>query len=460
MNRREAVAFLAKCGLLGSSLLQALEPSRTAGHVIIVGGGTGGLVSYALLRLLAPQLRITLIAPNDTHLYQSAQTFVAAGIMKPGDIAMPMKEFIDQKNTLADEVTAIEPQSSTLYTKSGKRLSYDYLILAAGLEYDYEAVTGLSSEDIGEHNIASIYLNNTKKGSYKGALVTRKWFEAVRKSCGIKPTQVLFTNPPGALKCGGAVLSTIFLLCDYVRGNGPKGGEDFTGNLHITFAKPGSRLFGISDYDAILRQHARSNGIELLFGHTLTAIDKERRLAVLLHKKRVKHLYDPDFEEWSYTTKEEVLQRSYDFIHITPPMRSPEFIRNGPCAKRKGSQTGYVEVDRETMRHKRFGNIFAVGDCAGVPLGKTAFAAKFQARTAATNLLALLHGKEPKAHYDGYSGCPIKLRYKSVLCAEFDYEGATKKMMHFEGKPKGFAWEYDTKILPQIYRGWLLGVGV
>ncbi len=74
-----------------------------------------------------------------------------------------------------------------------------------------------------------------------------------------------------------------------------------------------------------------------------------------------------------------------------PPQVAPDVVRNSVLA----SETGWVEVDDFTMRHKRFANVFAVGDCGSMPNAKTAAAVRKQAPIVAVNALAVLDGKEP-----------------------------------------------------------------
>jgi sulfide:quinone oxidoreductase len=185
-------------------------------------------------------------------------------------------------------------------------------------------------------------------------------------------------------------------------------------------------------------------------------VDTKKKQAFFTMQRRIRDRYDPDFEEWSYKTVSKEVAIPYDFLHITPPMHPPQALRDSPLAVTSGTDKGYAHVDRDHMRHKIFGNVFAVGDCAGTPLGKTAFSAKNQALTVTRNILNILLHK-PLVSYDGYSGCPIKLSYDNLLFAEFDYDGATKRLLSAPCIPKHSLWEYDRYRLPKHYWDWLHG---
>src|SRR5690606_37948194 len=118
----------------------------------------------------------------------------------------------------------------------------------------------------------------------------------------------------------------------------------------------------------------------------------------------------------------------YDFINVIPPMKAPEVVRNSPLPWQQGAwgQEGWVEVDRHTLRHVRYPNVFGVGDIAGVPKGKTAASVKWQVPVAVEHLLADIAGSESSARYDGYTSCPLITRLGRAMLIEFDYQNNLK----------------------------------
>lgn len=58
-------------------------------------------------------------------------------------------------------------------------------------------------------------------------------------------------------------------------------------------------------------------------------------------------------------------------LHVTPPMSAPDPLRNcGPLV----NETGYLNVNKHTLQHVTFPNVFGIGDCTSVPISKTAAA--------------------------------------------------------------------------------------
>ena len=82
-----------------------------------------------------------------------------------------------------------------------------------------------------------------------------------------------------------------------------------------------------------------------------------------------------------------------------------------------------MEVDKFTLQHPRFANVFSLGDAAGLPTSKTGAAIRKQAPVAVENLISSMHGKPLAGRYDGYTSCPLVTGYGRLVLAEFDYEG-------------------------------------
>lgn len=61
----------------------------------------------------------------------------------------------------------------------------------------------------------------------------------------------------------------------------------------------------------------------------------------------------------------------YELLHIGPPCSAPEVIRNSPALV---DQSGFVNVNKSTLQHMKYPNIFGIGDCTNLPTAKTAAA--------------------------------------------------------------------------------------
>lgn len=144
-------------------------------------------------------------------------------------------------------------------------------------------------------------------------------------------------------------------------------------------------------------------------------------------------------------------EMKYDLLHGVPPQSAPDFIKNSPLAD-AANPLGYVEINKQTMQHSRFPNVFALGDCTNAPCSKTGAAIRKQAPVVVDNLLAVLSQKELQAEYTGYSACPIPTQYGKLMLAEFDYSNTPKMTFPFDQtKPRWSMWIMKTTLLPWLY---------
>jgi NADH:ubiquinone reductase (H+-translocating) len=106
-------------------------------HVVIVGGGFGGL--HAALSLGAAPVQVTLIDKRNFHLFQPLLYQVATGGLSPADISSPLRSILNkQKNTkvLMGEVRDVDPQQQKIFL-SKSEITYDTLIVATGVSHHY-----------------------------------------------------------------------------------------------------------------------------------------------------------------------------------------------------------------------------------------------------------------------------------------------------------------------------------
>jgi len=107
-------------------------------HVVIIGGGFGGLSAAQALKR-AP-VDITLIDRRNFHLFQPLLYQVATGSLSPGEIAAPLRSVLsNQKNArvLLGDVVDINPETNSIVLADGAIIRYDYLIVAAGAQSSY-----------------------------------------------------------------------------------------------------------------------------------------------------------------------------------------------------------------------------------------------------------------------------------------------------------------------------------
>jgi sulfide:quinone oxidoreductase len=455
MSRREALKIMGLSPVAAGLLLTgatgevttAKASSSAEGKIVIVGGGSGGIMAMARLHSALSNPDITLIAPNEKHIYQPGQVFMAAGEYTFEDIVKDNKDFIpDDVNWIKDEVKTFDPDNNKVITRAGEEISYDYLVVATGLQYHYEWIEGLSEDMIGTNGISSVYLNNAEAGTADGGSITWQWFNDLKEAAKTGKPKVICTQPATAIKCGGAPQKILYLSDDFLKK------DNLT--AEYTFATTSSNLFGVPEVNKTLEEEVqpRYGNIINKFGHNLVAIDAEKKIATFEHTYELQGEYDEDLEEYDIIKKTDRVEMVYDFIHIVPPMAGVDAVANSQLAWQKGTGKGWLEVDQYTLQHKRYKNVFGIGDICGVPKGKTGGSARHHGPIMVGNLLATMEGKELKEKFDGYTVCPLKTQYGKIILAEFDYKGAAPSFSFLDvGEQRWMWWAFDLYMLKSMY---------
>jgi sulfide:quinone oxidoreductase len=262
-----------------------------------------------------------------------------------------------------------------------------------------------------------------------------------------KKVRAIFTHPNTPIKCGGAPKKIMYLFEHYVRREGN------IKNVEIVFAANGAKHFGVPEYEVVVKEQFKTRNIVEKFKHNLVKVDPNAKKATFVHTYEEQGEYDELLEMHDTIIKKEYVTMSYDFLHITPPMHASDAVKNSDLSWQKGANGvyGFVEVDDQTLQHKRYENVFAAGDVIGTMYGKTGGSVRKQAPVVAQNILHVIEGKIEREHYDGYTVCPIITGYGSVLLAEFNYQGITSSFPLDSTKERWLWWILKVYMLKPMY---------
>ncbi|MGE4092753.1 MAG: FAD/NAD(P)-binding oxidoreductase [Candidatus Binatia bacterium] len=369
----------------------AAQPS-TRHQILIVGGGTAGITVAARLARMREHFDVALIEPSQVHYYQPLWTLVGAGVFPKQASQRDEASLIPKGVTwMRDAVTEFFPDDNAVLTQGGVRVQYDYLVVVPGLQIDWHKVKGLP-EAIGQEGVCSNY-------SYD--YVDKTW-EFIRN---FKGGNAVFTQPNTPIKCGGAPQKIMYLADDAFR----KAGVRYRSK--VTFCSGMPTIFSAPKYAQTLTQVIARKEIETHFKHNLVELRTDKKEAVFVNLD---------------TQEDLVLQ--YDLIHVTPPMSAPDFIKKSPLA----NEAGWVDVNKHTLQHVHFPNVFSLGDASSLPISKTGAAIRKQAPVAIENLLAVMRGKTLDKQYNGYTSCPLTTGYGKLVLAEFDYDNKPAETFPFD----------------------------
>lgn len=385
-------------------------------QVLIIGGGNAGISVAAQLLRKRSNLEIAIIEPSDKHYYQPAWTLVGAGVFNIHDtIRSESSVMPDKVKWIRDAAESFQPEINQVTTKGGAEITYDYLIVAPGIQLNWKDIEGLK-QTLGRNGVTSNY-------SVDYATYT---YECLQQ---LKPGQTaLFTSPGTAVKCGGAPQKIMYLAADYLRKHG------LQGKVNVEFVTAGGVIFGIKKYADELMKKVNEYGIKLNFKHDLVAVNGDQKTAT--------------FKVVDGEGVVSMVEKHFDMIHVVPPQSAPDFVKASPLA----DAAGWVEVDKFTLQHTRYKNIFGIGDAMSAPNSKTGAAVRKQAPVVVKNLLALMDGQQMPAAYSGYGSCPLVVGYGKLILAEFGYDNKVMETFPFDqSKPRWSMWILKRYILPWLY---------
>ncbi|WP_370280323.1 NAD(P)/FAD-dependent oxidoreductase [Pontibacterium sp.] len=391
LNRR---TFLMGGAALGAASLAGfaqweMSKQDTNARILIAGGGAAGISIANRLQHHLNGARITVVDARPYHWYQPGQTLLLAGAYKTlDDVVSDNSSYLSgDTRWIQDEIAEFQPDNNRALTKSSETLEYDYLIVATGLELRYDLIEGMDTGAIGDNGVTSIYY------SPQAGIASHKQALAFAQSGGGK---AVFTRPHGAMKCAGAPMKATNLVEYFTQQSGQRDNFQFDYFTAETF------LFSVKAFNNRLDGIWQEREITPHYSHTIKAIDTDKREVFFAKADGSTHKED------------------YDFIHVVPPMSAVPVVHNSELAD-QGTYKGYVEVDKHTMQHTRYPNVFGLGDTVGTPIGKTAASVKSQLPVVAENITALIAGKTPQAKWNGYTSCPMILDTSHAMLWEFDY---------------------------------------
>lgn len=383
-------------------------------EVLVIGGGNGGVSVAARLRRAGVR-DIALVEPRSQHFYKPLFSHVAGGTARASSTVRSQAEVTPKGvEWIQDAVAAVDPDHDAVELEGGGRITYDHLILCPGIRYDWDAVSGLP-QALETPTAASHY---TYEGAAKASLLLRE----------VTGGTVVFTEPPGAGSCRGAAQKPMYQACDYWRATGVL--ED----IRVVMVVPGDTVFGIAHIDRELERRIAEYGIELRTRSELLEVDAEAGEVVIGGPAGTERI-------------------AYDVLNVEPPQSAPSWLAAAGLSA-PGDPGGFVEVDAETLRHPRFGNVWALGDAAATPNSKCGGALRKQTLVLAKNLVAVRDGREPAARYDQYGVCPLTVSRHSVVWAEFDPAGRPMPTIPFwQGmyRESRLSWIFDRRVLPWVY---------
>jgi NADH dehydrogenase FAD-containing subunit len=336
--------------------------TRAAPHVIVLGGGFGGLeAAFYLRRRLPDGAKITLLSDRHYFLFKPNTIYIPFGLNPDRlkiDLARPTRRahipFVQTR------VREIDPLTRTVHA-DGRSLSYDYLVVATGAGMRSDEVPGLAEY------AETIW---TPEDMLRLQLAYYELVEAARAG---ERRRVLFLVPPNN-KCSGPLYEMVMMLDTWLRRKRART------NVELSWS-------------------TFESGYIQAFGPRLdTTVEQEfARRGIIGHKRFVVERVEPGRVQYA---NGECLP--YDLLVAFPP-----YVAALPQPGLPSDERGFVATELKSRRVVGHPEIFAVGDAADFPV-KQAFLAFLQADAAAEAIGAEILGVKPAVEFDPVSMCVME----------------------------------------------------
>ncbi|HXJ49090.1 MAG TPA: FAD/NAD(P)-binding oxidoreductase [Candidatus Acidoferrum sp.] len=342
-------------------------------EVVILGGGVGGtIVANLVTRQTQGRAHVTLVDATGIHVYQPGFLYVAIGLEQPAALhRLESRLLRDDVSLVVGRATKVDPAAHTVLLESGRQLRYDHLVLATGSRTMMGEVPG----GLGAHDF---YTMSGAKRLYKAL----EGFQAGTIVIGVAGIPY---------KCPPAPVEFAFLLDDYLRGRGIRN------QTEIKLLSPLNRAFTIEATSKLVQPILAERGIELTGFFNVESVDPVAKTVTSLEGETV----------------------GYDLLILVPPHRGQEVIEISGL----GDERGWVPVDKNTLKHAHFADIWAIGDTTSIPISKSGSVAHYEATVAAAEISAELKGEAPPTHvYDGKVMCFLETGQGKATTIQFDYD--------------------------------------
>ena len=377
-------------------------------QILILGGGTGGLVAAnELHKKLSKEHKIILIDKNDEHIYAPSFLWLMGGKRKAEKIQKSLG-LLKRKgiNFINDEIVKIIPEKKIVKTKKNE-FYYDYLIISLGAELVPENIKGLSQAGYNLYQIADIERLRGGLKEFKGGKVA-----------------IVISSLP--FKCPAAPYEAAFLLEEY-------------------FSKKGLRKkieINIFTPEMLPMPAAGPENGEIIKS--------------MLESKNI--IFNPEIQLASVNPNKKELRFegnkiiNYDMLIFVPPHQGPKVIKESGV----GNEMGWIPVDKNTLK-TNYDDVFAIGDVAsitldsGKPLPKAGVFAHFEAEIVAENIAAEINDLKADKKYDGHAYCFLEIGYGKAGFAGGNFYAKPSPLIKM--KKPGRIWHLE-KVLFEKYWFW------
>lgn len=360
-------------------------------RIVIVGGGVGGtmlanqLVGKLYPEVLRGDVTITLLSNSPDHYYKPAFMYVAFNQFFAEELKRPERSLLRPEITFAvEDVTRFEFPAQSLQTRSGKRYSYDFLVIATGCVPAPERIEGL--QEAGDH----FY-------QYEPARQLAQRLSTIKK--GRIFITVSFPQTPNVPhQCGIAPVETTLMLDDFLRRRGVRDHVEIVYTYPTVAQLLRNCLFLQRPTGNVLPAIFEQKNILYQRGFTLSRVDADQKIA--------------------YSAEGDA--QPFDILMATPPIRAVDAVLQSGASQAPNNE-GWLPTHHETLQVYGLENVYVIGDTVDLPVSKAGGACHNQAPVIANNIAGEIRLGSTVSVYDGRVQAVAQMGLNAGMPLWYDY---------------------------------------
>ena len=348
-------------------------------ELVVLGAGTAGtMVVNKLRKRLGPDWRITVVERSELHYYQPGYLFLPFGTYSPEQVVKPTRTFVpDGVDLVHGEIERVVPDENAVLLTDGRRLGYDYLVVATGTTPRPDQTPGMLDGGEWHRSVHEFY-------SFEGAMALRAALQ------GFSGGRVVVHVTEMPIKCPVAPLEFAFLADDHFRERGMRD------RVELVYVTPLPGAFTKPVASRILGSMLDERKIHLEPDFVIERVDAERKAIVSFDEREV----------------------PFDLLVTVPLNMGADYVaRSG-----MGNELNYVPVDKHTLLSTTYDNVFALGDASDIPASKAGSVAHFSVEVFVENFLEHVTGRPMTHSFDGHANCYVESGRGKALLIDFNYD--------------------------------------
>jgi sulfide dehydrogenase [flavocytochrome c] flavoprotein subunit len=328
---------------------------KSGRRVVVIGGGYGGTIAAKYVRMLDASIEVVLIERSKTHVSCPFSNYYIGGLIPDLSTLTIGYDKLTANHGIKlvhEEVTAIDPAAKKVVT-SGGTLAYDRLIVSPGIDFRTEEIEGYDADT------ASLIPHAWKAGEQ--TILLRKQLEAMPDG-----GKVIISMPLTPYRCPPGPYERACLIANYLKTH-----------------KPRSKLFLLdANPDVVSKKPLFTKAWNTYYKDVFEYVPGKKVTKVEARERNI--------------VVEGIEDHKGDVVNFIPPQRAG---RIAVAAGLVGEDKNWCPVDAVTFESTRHKDIHVIGDATalpsdGPPMPKSGYSANSQAKVCATNVVALMNGKE------------------------------------------------------------------